>query len=178
MRPHPSLRPPRMHFSQGGMTLVECVVATLLSAIVLAGLSQMMTVTMESQQADKSLHESYTEAKLIMQRLSWAIETADRKKRAELSAKALTTTGDWLYRYDPVLQRTAKLEYAWSPLHRSLREIGDNGLPTVVLSKVTNFTVESLPTTSDVTLIKVSLTLDGPSGQLVLTETRRLGGPW
>jgi prepilin-type N-terminal cleavage/methylation domain-containing protein len=163
---------------QSGMTLLECVIAVALGALVLAGTSHLLNVALTGYQAGHQKESPEHRIRQVMDRIVWAMETATRRKKSELSKQNdPTKSGDWFERTDAAGKKI-KLEYRWDDTSRVLRESDDStGLDYGILNNVTNFSVTS-PDDTEMAVVRVSLTVGDPPDQVTLVEKRRLGGPW
>lgn len=163
---------------QKGMTLIECLVSLALSSIVLAGTYHTLGIAFAGQAEAGIRYRLHADAQKSMRRISDAINLAERRKKQDLLVKSLFSTGDWLNRLDPVKNQSTIFRYDWSALNQALVETVGASQPVTILTNVTDFKVESLPTNSDVSLISVTLKVGTAPDQVTITETRRLGGAW
>lgn len=160
------------------MTLLECLIATAISGLLLAGLVHIMNMSLKAQEAEKAVHERFTETMTVMRRISSAVGKAQRKRTQELNNTSPTDTKDWLDEYNPATGITIKRRYTWSAFDRNLQETIDGAAPVVVLTNVTDFRMIALNTQSDDALVSFTLAVGDPPDRVILSETRRLGGAW
>lgn len=168
----------KIFLASRGMTLLECLVATAISGLLLAGLVHIMNMSLAAQAHEKAVHERFTETMTVMRRISWAVERAQRKRTQNLTNKNPTDTGDWLDEYDPATGVTLKRRYTWSAVDRNLQEKIGDAAAVVILTNVTDFRMEAVNTQSDNALLAYTLAVGDPPDQIILSETRRLGGAW
>lgn len=161
---------------QRGMTLIECLAALAISAMVLSGLMHVIEVGVRNYTVTQSFYSQSMQAQVAMRRIMDAVSTATQKKTTDLVSKDSTTSGDWFYgTYGN--NSTRRITYAWSPSDRVLNEIGMDGIPVAILDNVTSFSVTA-PYNNSETLVEVDLTLQDQHNTFAVKRAMRLGGPW
>lgn len=163
---------------QGGMTLIECVIAIALTGLVLSGTSHLLTVTLKMYEAGREEESPKYRARQVMDRIVWAMDTATQKKKADLPPQNdPTKSGPWFDRIDAT-GKNVSLEYKWDSTSRILREKDDaTGLDYGILNNVSDFSVTS-PDNTEMPVVRVSLTVGDPPDAVTFVEERRLGRAW
>lgn len=161
---------------QRGMTLLECLIALVISSVILGGLTHVLTIALASYDAAGTRHEVHSQAQAVMRRIENAVNKAERKKKEELIVKDASTSGEWFYRMSADGKKVI-ITYAWSAANEVLNEIDDTGIPRAILNDVQNFSVTA-PASNDTALVAISLTVGSDDKELTLRETLRLGGAW
>lgn len=161
---------------QKGITMVECLASLALSAVVLAGLNHLLTLTFASQAEADRRYRLHAEAQKIMNQVGISINLAYPKSKDFLQV-ASGSTSNWLDRYDSTNKKII-YKYDWSVANQALTHTVGDAKPVTLLTNVTNFVAESVVTNTNTPLITVTLTVSIPPDQVTITETRRLGGHW
>lgn len=163
---------------QYGVTLLECLIAVAMGALILTGTASLLTIALQAND-DRSDPTPHDRARQVMDRIVWAMETATRLKKSELPLQNDTTkSGLWFDRIDPDTGKKVEIEYRWDVGTSVLRERNaETGLDSGILTNVSNFSVTA-PDNTHAAVVTVSLTFGNPPDQITLVEKRRLGGAW
>lgn len=81
-----------MYLSQRGMTLIELVLATLIGAIILAGINGLVERGLDAQTAGRSANELAYQGRFALDRIT---DKARATAPKILTTPAANTTGDW-----------------------------------------------------------------------------------
>lgn len=165
---------------QAGMTLVECLASMAISLVLLAGLSGILDIGFAGYQENQQFAARLGNIDAVIARLTWAIESAERKKGSELVDKTGRdhTSDTWFDRKDATGKIVA-LRYEWNSVNKTLNEYDGMGIPQAILADVADFRVTSPFTTDTSTaLILVTLTVQRNDVPVTFTLSRSLGGPW
>lgn len=165
---------------QAGMTLVECLASMAISVVLLAGLTGVLNLGLAGYRENKQFSEHVGDINSIIQRLTWAIETAERKKRSELIDKTGRehTSETWFDRKDST-GKTIVLRYDWNSANKTLNEYDDQNIARALLTDVDSFSVTS-PSTTDtqVALILVTMRVQRNGIPITFNLSRPLGNIW
>ena len=158
----------RLHAPQTGMSLVELLVSLPIAVMLLAPLVQLVRSGLDMQRVAAEQQDVAQQARFAMQRMLAAVRATAPKA---LASKPPGTTGDWLSPAAFCLNGNAQL-IETIPADTSCagtRVIGE---------RVTTFAVQTYNAgTRAKTVIEISLTVTGPTGQGVpLLARARMGG--
>lgn len=158
----------RQYSSQQGITLIELLLATAISAILLASINSLVKLGLDAQAAGRSTNELAYESRFAMERMADKVRTTAPKV---LTIPAAGTTGDW---FSPVMYcRNAGNQL----IETTTADTACTGT-TVISSNVSAFSAQ-LPAGMgpvDRSIAVLSLTVTNAGATLTLDSSIRLGG--
>jgi prepilin-type N-terminal cleavage/methylation domain-containing protein len=157
---------PSCSHRQRGLTLVELLLAVVISAIVFAGLESVVTLGLKAQASGRKANDIAYQAGFVLDRLAARIRTSPPKL---LTPAAAGTTGDWL----------APVMYCFRPgkklTETTPADVNCNS-GTVIANDVVAFSAQ--PLSSARPAITFTITFDSSTAPepVTATFTMRLGG--
>lgn len=167
--------------SQRGITLIELVLATMVGAILLAGMNNVVKVGLDAQSSVRGSNELAYQGRFALERI--ADVARDRAPKVLTTTPAANTTGFWLATIDSLCSSTTNCTMYCRNASNQLIETTTSDTTcsgtAVIASNVSTFTA-SLPNDMgavDRSIIVVSLTMaDSQNNSLKLSSSIRLGG--
>ena len=153
-----------------GVTLIELLIATAIGSMLLAALTSMVTLGLDTRTAGAAANEQIYRATFALERLVSKTHAAGPKF---LAAKAADTTGEWLAPLMFCLSASAKL------IETTTDDSGCTG-GTALADGVTAFSAlaAASPGPVDIPIVTYALTVAAPAAAqpVTLTASARLGG--